>query len=441
MVEGVSRKAIRNRQVKSSRSACSPMMLSSLKTVRVLLLSLSCLLFLAVIHGQNDEAPNATMGASDQQSSESDSEVPKRPTTAARSKNEPDFDTSSTDWGSYYDPQSIFCGKFDCYKILGFDYESFGRNPPDTKTITKRYRSLSRVWHPDKNKRRDAKSRFVKIARAYEVLTDKVLRKEYDDMRYDQEMYYQKYGTSVLWNYAPKSDVTIVLLIILVIGNIFSWYSQKHRWQLVADRLIKAAVEDWTPSQGGTPESKHLREDALEALAQHEKEMGINGSAEEKSSSQDRKKNKGVKKLSLREKKLQEQEALTPIVREIVYQMDDFGGGFHKPTWRDLLIVTLMKLPFSFGREMMWFSKYWVRRMQKLPLNDDERLVLTKRAVGPIPWETASEKDRETWVKRELWIVSNLAEWSEEQELSKLSTSERKAYLQLKKKGLLEKEE
>ena len=66
-----------------------------------------------------------------------------------------------TDWGTYHDTQNIFCGKFDCYRILGFDYEEFGKDIPDTKVITKRYRSLSREWHPDKSKHKDAKERFV----------------------------------------------------------------------------------------------------------------------------------------------------------------------------------------------------------------------------------------------------------------------------------------
>lgn len=66
------------------------------------------------------------------------------------------------DWGSYYDPKNEFCGKYDCYKILGFDYESFGKEHPSKKEITQRYRTLSRLWHPDKNKKRaDAKERFV----------------------------------------------------------------------------------------------------------------------------------------------------------------------------------------------------------------------------------------------------------------------------------------
>lgn len=73
-----------------------------------------------------------------------------------------DFDaTDHTDWGSYYDPKNEFCGKYDCYKILGFDYESFDGEHPDKKEITKRYRALSRAWHPDKSKHKDAKARFV----------------------------------------------------------------------------------------------------------------------------------------------------------------------------------------------------------------------------------------------------------------------------------------
>jgi DnaJ domain len=65
------------------------------------------------------------------------------------------------DWGTYYDPKNIFCGQFDCYKILGFDYENYGKEKPSTKVITKRYRALSREWHPDKSKHKDAKERFT----------------------------------------------------------------------------------------------------------------------------------------------------------------------------------------------------------------------------------------------------------------------------------------
>lgn len=62
-----------------------------------------------------------------------------------------------------------------------------------------------------------------KIARAYEVLTDNQKRAEYDFMRYNQDAYFQKYGANVLWQYAPKSDATIIVVILLILVNWFSW--------------------------------------------------------------------------------------------------------------------------------------------------------------------------------------------------------------------------
>jgi DnaJ homolog subfamily C member 25 len=354
-----------------------------------------------------------------------------------------DFNVANEDWGSYYDPQNVFCGKFDCYKILGFDYESFGNVKPDTKMITKRYRALSREWHPDKSKHKNAKSRFVKIARAYEVLTDKTVREEYDMMRYDQEKYFQKYGSSVLWSYAPKSDTAVVLIVLFILGNVASWFIQKHRWQMVADRLIKAAVEDWSPRDGGTTQSKQLRERALELLqAEQEKENGDNTTEQEGSLSPSKAGKKAVKgkpKLSLKEKKQKEQEASLPIITDLVNQMQDFGGGFHKPTWRDLMAVGLVRLPFRIMSGGFWQVKYLVRRLLKKELSDEEREVLTQHAVGPITWDISTESERDDMVKRELWVKDNLIEWMEEQEIKNLSAAEQKHYYKLKKKGKLDK--
>ena len=108
----------------------------------------------SLVHAEDQKSPEAKPILEDQPKVED--AVPKNTFNAE----------DHTNWGSYYDPQNIFCGKYDCYKILGFDYESFGNDKPDTKVITKRYRSLSRVWHPDKSKHKDAKERFVVRTRA-----------------------------------------------------------------------------------------------------------------------------------------------------------------------------------------------------------------------------------------------------------------------------------
>jgi len=369
------------------------------------------------------------VGAESSEEEATNTEAPKKP-----DRPEDKFDAEGhTDWGSYYDPQNIFCGKYDCYKILGFDYGEWGTNRPSTKQITKRYRALSRAWHPDKSKHKDAKERFVKIARAYEVLTDFEQRKEYDLMRYNQDAYYNKYGAGVMFTYAPKSDVTVIIIFVLGLMNLYTWFAQKNRWQNVANRLIKAAVEDWSASMGGTPESKQLREDALAVLKEKE---GANATAE--TAPADKKAGKGKSKkgkISGKEKKIMEQEAIRPIITEMVEKIEDFGAGFHKPTWEDLFIVTLVKFPIKLTSGVAWQTKYWIRRFQKKELNDEERAVLTERAVGHVNWELASEEDKDAMIRRELWIKENFSEWTEEQEFNKLSKSEQKQYKRMKRGG------
>ena len=245
-------------------------------------------------------------------------------------------------------------------------------------------------------------------------------------MRYNQEAYYQKYGTSVLWSYAPKSDVTSIVIFLLILVNAFSWFAQKNKWQNVADRLVKAAAEDWSASQGGSPESKELREHALSILAERESaKSGEETNGVEKTATSAKKAK--TKKVSGKEKKKLETEALLPVLRELVDEMDNFGGGFHKPTWKDLVIVNLAKLPFKIVVGVIWEINYYARKLQGKELNDEEKEVLTERAVGPVVWDIASEEKRETMIKRELWIKDNLIEWLEEEEIKNLSSSEQKA--------------
>lgn len=231
-----------------------------------------------------------------------------------------------------------------------------------------------------------------------------------------------------MFHYAPKSDTVMVLILLALVANYISWWAQKQRWQQVANRLIQATVEDWSPSQGGTPESKALREQAMEELAKRETANDDNATT----TSKDKKK---APKLSAREKKTKEMEALRPIVIEFVNDMKDFGAGFHQPTWRDLLAVKMMYWPIALTTGIWWQTKYWIRRLQKKDLNDEERQVLTERAVGPVAWELASEEDRAEMMQRELWITENLAEYKEEQEVKSWSKADQKAHAKMKKKG------
>ena len=385
--------------------------------------------------GDNGAAASAESGSSSSEPAEGSEEATKKEEEpqSPKVKQENASSSKSDDWGSFYDPNNIFCGKYDCYKILGFDYETWGSAPPTLKEITKSYRGLSRQWHPDKNKARGAREKFVAIAKAYEILTNSDKRKEFDYYRDRPDEYFQKYGSSVLWTYAPKSDATIISILLFILANVFTYYAQKNKYDKVANHLIRAAVEDWSAREGGSTESIEIRDKALAILAENrEKEI----EAAQSNSDTPKKKEKGPK-LTSKEKREKEQLELRPICVKLVNEIDDFGAGFRKPTYKDLLVVKMVKWPYYLGSASLWWGKYAIRRMRKLELNDEEREVLTKNAVGEIAWAAASDEERATMVTLELWVSDNLVEWREEQDMIRegLSANKRKQIKKMRKKG------
>lgn len=78
-------------------------------------------------------------------------------------------------------------------------YETLGLSPRATDAdIKQQFRRLAKQWHPDINKKPEAKQRFVEILVAYNELSDKVSRCAYDKKR--------EQNTSQ--NVKPKQDTT-----------------------------------------------------------------------------------------------------------------------------------------------------------------------------------------------------------------------------------------
>jgi len=65
----------------------------------------------------------------------------------------------------------------DYYKILNINKNA----SPDE--IKKAYRTLALQYHPDKNKSQDAETKFKEISEAYQVLSDKQKKYEYDNIK------------------------------------------------------------------------------------------------------------------------------------------------------------------------------------------------------------------------------------------------------------------
>ena len=75
-----------------------------------------------------------------------------------------------------------------------------------------------------------------------------------------------------------------------------------------------------------------------------------------------------------------------------------------------------------------------------MELNEEEREVLTKNAVGEVSWISASDEEREKMLTLELWVTENLVEWREDQEmkLAGLSANRIKQIKKMRKKGSAE---
>lgn len=353
------------------------------------------------------------------------------------------FDYNNMDWGTFYDPKNIFCGEYDCYKILGLDYnELLDKKISDDllKRVTKRYRKLSRKWHPDKNKSQGAKDRFVKISQAYKILSDKDKREEYDYFRDRPDAYFHKYGSSVLYSYAAKTNTWFVILVLVGAASALTFYAQKQKYKTLADHLVKAAVEDWNIREGGTTESMELRKKALDILAEQESAAeadanhsnGVNGDSTASSKTKPLKRK--ASKAEQKEKKKQSQEELRKIVETLVDEIDDFGAGYHKPTYKDILIYKILFLPVALFNILSWRIQYFIRRLRKLPYSDEELKFFAKSMVGNVAWEAATEEEQNEWKDMELWKMENYEEWIEDQEVKKLSVGEQKKHARWKKK-------
>lgn len=264
---------------------------------------------------------------------------------------------------------AIYCEEDDCYDLLGVPTSA------PASDIKKAYYKLSLKYHPDKNPDPETKSKFQKIATAYEILKDEAKREQYDyaiahpeQFFYNTARYYQAY-------YGPQADLRAVLVGVLILLSFFQFLNEKIRHAQMVD-MVKQ-----------TPAYKNK----LKAL-----ELERNGGV-------------ASKKKAPRNRRVEGAD----LSKELDLQI---AGAEHPTIWR-LLGVRFILLPYTLGKlatwEASWIWRYW---MKKMPYSWDDASYLTRSCLGIslTNWRSMSDRLRDDLIVKRLWVKSNLAAYRAE---------------------------
>ena len=108
------------------------------------------------------------------------------------------------------------------------------------RDISRAYRNLARLYHPDKHideeAKKEAETKFLEITTAYDVLKEEESRKDYDFMLDNPDEMYKHY-----WRYyrrKVKVDVRIVLLVTISIISLFQYYGALSKYNEVISYFL-----------------------------------------------------------------------------------------------------------------------------------------------------------------------------------------------------------
>ncbi|XP_013109903.2 dnaJ homolog subfamily C member 25 homolog [Stomoxys calcitrans] len=285
--------------------------------------------------------------------------------------------------------EGLYCGKQNCYDVLGVTRES-------TKSdIGKAYRILARKHHPDLHRTEEAKKeaeiQFKAIATAYEILKDDESRTDYDYMLDNPDEYYAHYYRYYRRRVAPKVDVRIVIVVTLTIISVIQYYSGWQRY----DSAIKyfATVPKY-------------RNKALE-IAKDEINEKVNS-------------RKGKNRLT----KADQKEEIEKIIIKVIEEKMDVKGAYAKPTVWDVLWVQIIISPYTLAKWLCWnVSWIWRFNICKQPYGREEKLYLIRRymKMGEHQFNSQEDKQIEEFLRLELWDKDNFEVWrlQEEEEMKK----------------------
>lgn len=280
--------------------------------------------------------------------------------------------------------EGIYCGKENCYDVLGVTRES------TKQELSKNYRALARKYHPDMHRTPEAKAeaetRFKQIATAYETLKDDESRSNYDYMLDNPEDYYRHYYHYYRHRVAPKVDVRIVLIVVISLVSVYQYYSALQRYDVAINYFLQ---------------QPKYRNRALDV-------------ARERGDYEDVPK-KGAKKKSKQELK----EETERVIRQVLEENMDIRGGYAKPKLSDVLWVQLLILPYTMYSYFHWYASWiWRFNIRKEPYEEEQKLYLIRRnmSLGQYQFDAIEDAEKKDFLKKELWVKEKYDIWHQEKE-------------------------
>jgi len=277
---------------------------------------------------------------------------------------------------------SLYCGRENCYDVLGVT-----RDTPKNE-ISKAYRQLAKIHHPDRHQGQEAKheaaEKFKAIATAYEVLKDEDMRNDYDYMLDNPEDYYRNYYHYYRRRITPKVDVRLVIAVTITVISIFQYYTAQFRW---SSGMRYLATQ---------PKYRAM------ALQVAEEEGMLNAL-------------KKIKKRNKEEIKQEEER----IIKQILEEKMDIRGGYAKPKVTDVLWLQIIFFPYGLYLYIRWYIRWmWRFSINKEEYGTEEKLYLIRKFMGlsETQFEIINETEHSEFLKKELWIKDNFVEWKAAQD-------------------------
>uniref|UniRef100_A0A2K6FXT0 DnaJ homolog subfamily C member 25 n=1 Tax=Propithecus coquereli TaxID=379532 RepID=A0A2K6FXT0_PROCO len=265
--------------------------------------------------------------------------------------------------------EGLYCGTRDCYEVLGVS-RSAGK-----AEIARAYRQLARRYHPDRYRPepgdegpgqtpQSAEEAFLLVATAYETL--KVRPVGADGLRGPAA------GSARRRALGPRDAERVATTTFRVL--FFSWWNSYNKAISYLATVPKYRIQ------------------ATEIARQ----QGLLKKAKEK----------GRNKKSKEEIRDEEEN----IIKNIIKSKIDIKGGYQKPQICDLLLFQIILAPFHLCSYIVWYCR-WIYNfnIKGKEYGEEERLYIIRKSMkmSKSQFDSLEDHQKETFLKRELWIKEN----------------------------------